>query len=240
MKDLFIADTHLTDPCEDRYIHLLKLLDQQCGSLRSLIMLGDIFEFWLGYRHTVFSAYIPLLDTLRRLQAAGTELVFVEGNHDFHLGPYFSEILNCRILPDGGALERDGRKIFIAHGDLVNPRDTGYRILRRFLRHPWMRRLLMLVPPDLAWRVARWASAKSSRKNGGCDRHRLPRKDLANYANHYFSEGYDTVITGHFHVPLKYNDNGNTLIALGDWSNEPSYAILEDGIFTLYPSCSTE
>ncbi len=236
MKDLFIADTHLIDPDDNRYRHLLELLEQQCGQLRSLIMLGDIFEFWLGYKHTVFTAYIPLLNTLRRLQAAGTELVFVEGNHDFHLGPYFSETLKCRILPDGGVLERDGRKIFIAHGDLVNPRDTGYRLLRRFLRHPWTRRLMLLVPPDTAWRVARWASAKSSRKNGGRDRHRLPREDLFNYARRYFSEGYDTVITGHFHVPCLHRENGNTLIALGGWSNQPSYATLEDGVFTLYPS----
>lgn len=236
MKDLFLADTHLLDPEDDRYRRLLAFLEQQCGSLRSLIMLGDIFEFWIGYRHTVFSAYVPLLEMLRRLRAAGTELVFVEGNHDFHLGPYFSETLGCRILPDGGALERDGHRIFIAHGDLVNPHDTGYRRLRRGLRHPWTRFLLRWIPPDIAWRVARWAGAKSARKNGGRDRHRLPREDLLAYARQYFSADFDTVITGHFHVPLLHRENGNTLIALGDWSREPSYAVLENGEFTLYPS----
>ncbi|WP_052643396.1 UDP-2,3-diacylglucosamine diphosphatase [Syntrophotalea carbinolica] len=236
MKDLFLADTHLLDPCDEPYLRLLDFLDGQCGSLRSLVMLGDIFEFWLGYRHTVFSAYLPLLERLRRLHEAGTELVFVEGNHDFHLGPYFSETLDCRILPDGGALERDGRKIFIAHGDLVNPKDTGYRVLRRVLRHPLSHRLMMLVPPDTAWRIARWASAKSSRKNGGRERHSLPHDDLLNYARQRFSEGYDTVITGHFHVPLLHHENGHTLIALGDWTKQPSYAVLEDGVFTLYPS----
>lgn len=236
MKDLFLADTHLLDPEDDRYKRLLTFLELQCGSLRSLVMLGDIFEFWLGYRHTVFAAYVPLLDILRRLQASGTELVFVEGNHDFHLGPYFSETLNCRILPDGGELERDGRRIFIAHGDLVNPRDTGYRCLRRVLRHPLTRCLLKWVPPDLAWGVARWASAKSACRNGGRDRHSLPREDLIAYARRYFTKGFDTVVTGHFHVPLLHRENGNTLIALGDWTNQPSYLFLEKGEFTLYPS----
>jgi UDP-2,3-diacylglucosamine hydrolase len=236
MKDLFLADTHLLNPNDDAYRRLLNLLDEQCGKLRSLVMLGDIFEFWFGYRHTVFWAYLPLLDRLHRLRESGTELVFVEGNHDFHLGPYFSEILGCRILPDGGSLERDGRKIFIAHGDLVNPRDTGYRILRRFLRHRLTRRLMMMVPPDTAWRIARWASDKSSRKNGGRDRRHLPREDVFAYAHRRFSEGYDSVVIGHFHVPLLHHENGKTLITLGDWSRESSYAVLEDGVFTLYPS----
>jgi UDP-2,3-diacylglucosamine hydrolase len=235
MKDIFLADTHLLDPRDNRYRLLLDFLDQQRGQLRSLVMLGDIFEFWLGYKHTVFSAYLPLLECLRRLREAGAELVFVEGNHDFHLGPYFSETLGCRILPDGGALERDGRRIFIAHGDLVNPHDTGYLLLRRFLRHRWTRRLMMLIPPDTAWRIALWASHKSSRKNGGRDHHRLPREDLMNYARQRFSEGYDTVITGHFHVPLLHRENGHTLIALGGWSKGPSYAVLEENVFTLYP-----
>lgn len=236
MKDIFLADTHLLDPRDACYRRLLTFLDQQHGNLRSLVLLGDIFEFWLGYRHTVFSTYLPLLERLRRLREAGTELIFVEGNHDFHLGPYFRETLGCRILPDGGTLERDGRRIFVAHGDLINPRDTGYRLLRRFLRHRWTHRLMMLIPPDTAWRIARWAGNKSARKNGGRDRRQLPREDLLNYARKYFAEGHDTVITGHFHVPLLHKENGHTLIALGDWSQEASYAVLEDGIFTLYPS----
>jgi UDP-2,3-diacylglucosamine hydrolase len=236
MKDLFLADTHLVDPEDDRYRRLLTFLEQQRGQLRSLVMLGDIFEFWLGYRYTVFAAYVPLLDTLRRLRADGTELIFVEGNHDFHLGPYFRDTLQCRILPDGGTLERDGRRIHIAHGDLVNPRDTGYRFLRRVLRHPLTRRLMMLVPPDIAWRIARWASHKSSRKNGGCDRRRIPEQDLLSFARARFAEGCDAVITGHFHVPWQHRENDHLLLALGDWSDGPSYAVLEDGRFTLYPA----
>ena len=109
MKAVFIADAHLLDPEDANYRRLLAFLHQQRGSLSHLVLLGDIFEFWLGYRHSVFAPFVPLLEELRRQRAAGTELVFVEGNHDFHLGPYFSETLACRILPDGGVLELDGR-----------------------------------------------------------------------------------------------------------------------------------
>ena len=87
-----------------------------------------------------------------RLREAGTEIVFVEGNHDFHLGPFFRETLGCRVLPDGGAVEIDGRRVYLAHGDLVDSTDRGYRLLRRLSAQPLVRNLVQgLAPPDLTW-----------------------------------------------------------------------------------------
>lgn len=235
MKHLFLADTHLSDPADPIYRQVMNLLEEHTGQLRTLVLLGDIFEFWIGYRHVVFSSYVPLLEKLRQLREAGTQLVFVEGNHDFHLGPYFRDILDCRILPDGGPLELDGRRIFLTHGDLVNPHDKGYRRLRRVLRHPLTRRLLSWIPPDAAWAVARRASRLSARKGNGRQRRRIPDEALLAFARERFEEGYDTVITGHFHVPLQRCRDGQSLLALGDWSHGPSYILLEQGAFTCYP-----
>jgi UDP-2,3-diacylglucosamine hydrolase len=232
MKDIFLADAHLLDPAADNYQRLLTFLRQQRGTIRNLVMLGDIFEFWLGYRHTVFAPFVPLLEELRLQRESGTELIFVEGNHDFHLGPYFSETLDCRILPDGGALELDGKRVFIAHGDLINPADRGYRLLRRFLRCRLSRLLLPLVPPDWAWRISRWASHQSSRRKKRSLRY-LPEKLLLNFAQERFAEGYDAVITGHFHIPLYRNLDGKLLICLGDWIEQDSYAVFENGAFAL-------
>ena len=105
MRDLFIADAHLLAPQDANYRRLLEFLRAQRGRTRTLVLLGDIFEFWIGYRYCVFSAYVPLLEALRELREAGARIVYVEGNHDFHLGPYFAETLGCDILPDGGVIE---------------------------------------------------------------------------------------------------------------------------------------
>ncbi len=232
MKDIFLADAHLLDPADDNYKRLLTFLRQQRGTIRNLVMLGDIFEFWLGYRHTVFAPFVPLLEELRLQRESGTELIFVEGNHDFHLGRYFSETLKCRILPDGGALELDGKRVFIAHGDLVNPADRGYRLLRSFLRCRLSRLLLPLVPPDWAWGVSRWASHQSSRRKKASQRY-LPEELLQNFARERFAEGYDAVLIGHFHIPLYRQLDGKLLICLGDWIEQDSYAVFENGAFAL-------
>jgi UDP-2,3-diacylglucosamine hydrolase len=165
MRDIFIADAHLLDPQDTNYRRLLDFLQSQRGQVRTLVLLGDIFEFWIGYRHTVFAPYVPLLESLRQLREQGTRIVYVEGNHDFHLGPYFEQVLGCRILPDGGVIELGSEKIYIGHGDLVNPNDKGYRLLRRFLRSRLLLWLSRLLPPDWAWTIARWGSRMSQKKH---------------------------------------------------------------------------
>ncbi len=130
MKAIFLADAHLRHPQDNNYQLLLDFLDQQ-KELDALFLLGDIFEFWIGYKHLAFTTYIPLLEQLRRLSESGTKLFFVEGNHDFHLGSYFTETLNCTVIPDQQQVDWDGLKIMISHGDLLNP-DRYYRYLRSF------------------------------------------------------------------------------------------------------------
>lgn len=234
MRDIFIADAHLKDPQDANYRHLLEFLRSQGGELRTLFLLGDIFEFWIGYRHCVFAPYVPLLEALRQLREEGTRIVYVEGNHDFHLGPYFEEVLGCRILPDGGSVELDGERIYLGHGDLVNPKDTGYRLLRRILRSRPLLLLARLLPPDWAWAIAHWGSSLSQKKHTDNNERRLPEELLSNHAQGHFQAGCKAVVTGHFHIPLhRVTPEGKLLIALGDWINQYSYAVFEDGSFTL-------
>ena len=232
MKDIYIADAHLRNPDDANYRLLLAFFEEQRGQLRTLFLLGDIFDFWIGYPHVVFASSVPLLEALRRLREDGTEIVYVEGNHDFNLGPYFREVLGCRILPDGGTEERDGARIFIAHGDTVAPYDFGYRLLRRMLRSLPLRIIMRLVPPDWTWEIARWSSRRSRRDAAAAHR-RTPEKMLLEHARKRFTEGFDAVVTGHFHTPLQRTTEAGTMVALGDWIEQYSYAVWEDGRFVL-------
>lgn len=232
MRDLFIADAHLLDPRDANYRHLLEFLRAQRGQARTLVLLGDIFEFWIGYRSCVFSAYVPLLEALRVLREAGTRIVYVEGNHDFHLGPYFAETLGCEILPDGGVIELDGWKIHVSHGDLIDPADRGYRLLRRVLRGRPLRLLAAILPPDWTWGIARWAGNLSRRSRPPSPRREAPLHLLEEHARRRFASGCQAVVTGHFHVPARRDVDGRVLIALGDWIDQYSYAVFEDGEFS--------
>jgi UDP-2,3-diacylglucosamine hydrolase len=233
MRALFLADAHLNNPDDPNYQYLLSFLEGQLGRVDTLVLLGDIFEFWVGYRHTVFAAYIPILELLDRYRRKGTQLVFVEGNHDFHLGAYFRDHLGARVLPEGGGIELNGQKVFLAHGDLANPEDRGYRVLRRILRSLPVRLLIRILPPDLVWDIAARASRQSKLSRHKKDRRGPIREILLKYALAIKSRGYRVIVTGHFHQPFHEIMDDHELVALGDWINQFSYAVCEDGRFEL-------
>ncbi len=233
MKDLFLADAHLLDPADSNYRALLDFLSQQAHSIRNLVILGDLFEFWIGAGNSAPPRYRPLLSLFEELHRRGVRFTYVEGNHDFHLGPLFRDGLQCTILPDGGSIELDGLRIHLAHGDLINRNDTAYRRWRAFVRSRFMRQLAGMVPMQVSWAVARVLSRRSQRK-----RSRRPFFDatrlLTDYARERIAEGHDLVVTGHYHQPLQLDLNGGRLVALGDWITQRSYAVLEDGEMQLF------
>jgi len=223
MRAIFLSDAHLRHPQDNNYQHLLDFLNQQ-KDLDGLFLLGDIFEFWLGYKHLAFTVYIPLLETLRQLSENGTKLYFVEGNHDFNLGPYFTETLKCSVITDQQLLDWDGQKILLSHGDLLNP-DRNYQRLRSFWRSWPIKFLSQIIHPDLVWSFAIWLSNKSA-KNHPENRHQDPTPYLIPFSETCHS---DIVICGHFHHPLDIEHRGARIIALGDWISQFSYAEMVDG-----------
>ena len=230
MKAIFISDAHLRNPRDPNYQRLLDFLNRQ-QDLDGLFLLGDIFEFWLGYRHVVFSAYIPLLEVLRRLTESGTALYFVEGNHDFHLGPYFTETLRCTVIPEQQVIEWDGRKILLCHGDTLNATAT-YRRLRGVWRSRPIRWLSRIIHPDLVWTFALWLSSKSGKNSPG-NVHQDPTPVLIPLAEQQAQQGTELILCGHYHHPLDLDQGAVRVIALGDWISQFSYAEMIDGDITL-------
>ncbi len=240
MRAIFLADAHLCKPSDPNYQAMLAFLEEQCGKTDMLVLLGDIFEFWIG-KASVVAAYVPIIDVLERMHQQGTKLVYVEGNHDFHLGPVFIDRLACQVLPEGGSIELDGKKVFLAHGDLANPADKSYRRLRAFLRSGLIRTLLRLAPNSLTMAIATRGSDKS-RKNSGEKRSRWPAREILRpYAEAILAEGYQALVTGHYHHPFQEKLGDGEHIALGDWITQFSYAVYENHTFTLktYPASPT-
>ena len=154
MRKVFIADAHLRLPGDDNYRTLLRFLAELPGSTDTLYILGDLFEFWIGYQQVAFSQYLPLLDALLALRRAGVEIVYFEGNHDFHMGPYFTHTLGARVYRGPAVLEVEGKRVYLCHGDEINRRDYAYRMLRLLLHSPLTSALTRVVPPRCASAIA--------------------------------------------------------------------------------------
>src|SRR6266540_2605532 len=230
MRKVFIADAHLRNPGEANYLKLLDFLQQLQGNTETLFVLGDLFEFWIGYRHVPFAHYQPVLERLRQLVESGTELVYFEGNHDFHMGPFFKETLKARVYKGPTILTLDGKKIYLCHGDQINRRDRGYLLLRFLLHNSVTAAMVPMVPARLVSSIAE-RMGRLSRQ--GHELHRVKwdySSIVREFAAARFSEGCDAVITGHFHLPLlERSAEGGLLLSLGDWITHFSYGELNEG-----------
>ncbi|RNC73351.1 MAG: UDP-2,3-diacylglucosamine diphosphatase [Desulfuromonadales bacterium] len=233
MRAIFIADAHLRHEEDDNYRILMKFLAELQGATDTLYILGDLFEFWIGYEKVPFTHYLPILERLRELKESGVGIVYFEGNHDFHMGPFFTETLGARVHAGPAVIEIEGKRFYLCHGDQVNRKDYGYRLLRFILHSSLTRAASALVPPAFVSWIAEQMS-HGSKKNHG---RRKMRWDypamLRAFAAQRFREGCDTVVSGHFHIPFLDTAEGNTLLSLGDWLTHYTYGELRDGVLSL-------
>ena len=231
----FFSDAHLgTDPKEQeagREARLHDFLTSLAGHATALYIVGDLFDFWFEYRTAIPRRHFPTLSVLRRLRDAGVAITYLNGNHDFWLGPFLSDELGVRTHRDALTLDLQGHRIWLHHGDGLGGGDLGYRLLKKVLRSPTSIALYGLLHPDLgiplAHLVSRWS--RHSRGERPLDGERLWRQ----VATPRFGEGFDTVIIGHLHHAWERRDGGRAMFLLGDWIEAFTYLRLRDGVFTL-------
>ena len=123
MKTVFISDTHLYGLADKNQQTLVDLLDRIKEDTNLLIILGDLFDFYVGDNKKAREEYRPLLDKLLEIKEKGIGIKYLEGNHDFFLGSFFSRDIEVEIYPDFLEMELERKRIYLAHGDLVNSRD---------------------------------------------------------------------------------------------------------------------
>ena len=167
MKTVFVADAHLKGQGDPNQAALVKFLSNL--KVDNLVMLGDIFDFWTGANMVVERNYSTVLDELLKLKGRGAHIFYVEGNHDFSMGPFFTSKLKARVIPDMGEASLDGKRFLLLHGDTVSM-TFGYMLWRAFLRSPVFRVIAWAATPGLVWKCAMGLSRRSHTKNAGYDK----------------------------------------------------------------------
>lgn len=233
MKAVFISDAHLKEPSDNNYKIILNFLDN-LKDVNLLVILGDLFDFWNGRNKIAHKHHKPILDRLLHLKNSGAKIIYLEGNHDFFMGRFFTENLNADVFENNAEITLDNKKIFLAHGDMVNKKDYGYRILRRLLRSWLMKIIFYILPSIIVWRIAN-AMSKGSRqylaKGFKYD------EMFLDYAREKWKQGYDAVMLGHAHSPkiLKEVIDGKERFYInpGDWIGHFTYIVYEDKKFSM-------
>jgi len=232
---IFVSDAHLSGREPEEIAFFLKFLNSEKERMSHLVILGDLFEFLFGFKKNPasgegfpFVKYLPILEGFQRLYRQGIRIKYFEGNHDFFLHSFFSDRfgMEVEVFPEGHEEFIGGKRVYIAHGDLSNPKLWTYRAFRRILKNRWTYGLIETVGPKFSHRIARWLSQRSYQKNHGIPSSGPP-PEFKTFAHQKFLEGFDMVILGHSHFPDEAEEkiDGKRCLYFnaGDWMEHRSY-----------------
>ncbi|GBD33412.1 UDP-2,3-diacylglucosamine hydrolase [bacterium HR33] len=227
-----VADAHLgrgREPDRDAFVTFVSTVPQPGDHL---VLLGDIFDFWIEYRSVIPRYAFPVLCALRETVARGTRLIVVGGNHDRWGSTFWRRELGGEFYPGKAEVELCGRRAYLSHGDGVSDPHAGARILQTALRRDWAANLFRLLPPDLGFSLVHrfsQAVAKRTRDPSLLDRAAAAQ---ANFARRLLEERpeVDLVVMAHTHRPiLEEPASGRWYVNPGAWIDGRNYAVLAGG-----------
>jgi UDP-2,3-diacylglucosamine hydrolase len=198
----------------------------------SLVVNGDLFEFWFEWRTVIPRRGFRALAALADLRDAGVPVLMIAGNHDcwggevlrddagvdYRFGPWLGEVAGWRVR--------------IEHGDGLRPReDKRYRMVRHLLRNRLAIRSFRWLHPDLATPLATHSSHASrtyvARDEGRGLRDAAVRAEAADAA-------LDAIVFGHSHVAtLERLPGGSVYGNPGSWLDAPTFLCVRDDVIAL-------
>ena len=219
-----ISDVHLGHASQEIERSLVGFLRSLPGRAGSLLINGDLFEFWFEWQSVVPRSGVRVLAALMDLRDAGVPMTMLAGNHDCWGGDVLRDAgVDFRL----GPLETSvgGWRARIDHGDgLRAVEDRGYRALRWILRNRAAIRAFRALHPDLASRLAR-GSSHASRSYQPRDAGRgLRAVALSALAA---DPALELLVYGHSHVAaLERVASGNVYANAGSWLDAPTHLVV--------------
>jgi len=226
----FLSDAHIgavlvPDP-QDQKVKLDRFFRIVEEKGKSLVIVGDLFDFWYEWAHVIPKNPFAVLCRLRGLAERGIEVHYLAGNHDFRLHGFLESEIGMRVHLNSLSADIGGQSVFVFHGDGILQRDHGYRLVKRILRNRVTQRIFLWLHPDVSMALARGTSVVSrtaTRKDPADD------EEYLHYARGKFAEGYQAVVMGHSHRPVEHADGARTYVNLGDWITEYTFGV-HDGV----------
>ena len=217
-----ISDAHLGVASTDIERSLVSFLRRLEGHAASLVINGDLFDFWFEWKSVIPRNSFRALAALADLRESGMPILWIAGNHDC----WGDDVLRRDIGVDY-QLERwrgsiAGWDTLIEHGDgLREKEDRGYRMVRPVMRNPMAIRAFRALHPNWSTRLAVGSSGASrtyrSRDEGRGLRAIAMRELEAD-------PSVDLLIYGHSHVaPLERMAGGGFFANAGSWLDAPTF-----------------
>ena len=229
MTSWFASDLHLDPSTPEIAARFQRFLTGPVRGARSLFLLGDLFEAWLGDDDPE-PAHRDVIRSIAALAAGGTLVYVMRGNRDFMIGERFCSEAGAILLDDPAITTLAGKRLIFSHGDGLCVDDRAYQRLRALVRDENLR--AGFAPAD--------RGAAQARIGGPRGQSRAPREcvEYITDVNQPAVEslmrdaGAELMIHGHTHRPgvHRFESGGlaRTRIVLGAWHDEANVIRWDD------------
>lgn len=211
------GDVHLCAEQPEVVRHFVTWLEGLRGMGGTLVLLGDVFDLWVGRPQQVDPLPRAVLPHLRALAAAGTRLVFMPGNRDLLFRGVDGVQIEC--WPDPVRTRWGERTVLLTHGDQLCTADRAYQAMRRFFYGPGGHALDLLLP----YRAKRWLGDGLRRLSAReTARKSRPSMDIDYGEALAWLEAHaaDLLVAGHVHTGVHHVHAGpprREVMVLRDW-----------------------
>jgi UDP-2,3-diacylglucosamine hydrolase len=228
---LFVSDLHLAPERPRTTARFLRFLREDAARHPELVVLGDLFEFWIG--DDAADAARAVIDALAAGPARGQRLLLMHGNRDPLLGRDFAAATGGTLLADPIVVDVAGTPTLLSHGDAWCTRDLAYQQFRARVRAPQFQREFLARPVDERIAFARGLRMQSETEKS------MKAADIMDVTPEAVvaalrAAGVRRIIHGHTHRPAAHVvDLGDALAerwVLPDWDlddAEPRGGFLE-------------
>lgn len=227
---IVIGDAHLGVASPESERALLTFLRGVPAKARSLVIMGDLFDFWFAWRHVMPRTGFRVLAAIADLREAGVEVLWIGGNHDCWGGDALMAATGATYTLEAWRDRIGTWPTLLAHGDGLRVReDAPYRRLRTVLRHPLSIRAFRWLHPDFASRIALASSDTSRHRRAGDE-----GRGLLAIATSELSapDGPRLVIHGHSHVPMLQRAGRGWYANAGAWYLDQQFLRIDDATIT--------
>ena len=217
-----LSDAHLGPAPAEAERTLLTLLAVARTEAKSVVLNGDLFDFWFEWRHVMPRTGFRVLAALAGLRAAGLEIVWIAGNHDCWGGEILTQDVGVDYHVGAWRGDLGGWRSLVEHGDgLRDKEDAPYRRLRTVLRNPLAIRAFRWLHPDTATALALRTSHTSRNMRPGDGGEGMKRVALERLGAEPSLELY---VYGHTHAPaIGRTAGGGVFVNPGAWMDEPTF-----------------
>ncbi len=183
-------------------------LDRASAQAGALLLLGDIFDVWIG--DDWLTKPPPWLsECVNRLRHTSQRcpLWIGRGNRDFLMGKSLTDALGAKLLDDQFVLSVAGQPYLLAHGDEFCINDLAYQRFRRAVRNRWIQKAFLSLSLNTRAGIAQKARQQSMKSQQHTNQDTDTRLDVCEYAMAKALQTQDlhTIIHGHTHRPGHYH-----------------------------------